>query len=76
MKRRHFIQTTSLAERLLYDVEQLRQQAEKLAPGPAQDTVLRKIRQNETAAHISDWLNSPGLRPPKALEDMLAIQKK
>jgi hypothetical protein len=76
MKRRRFTHTSSLAERLLYDVEQLRQQAQKLAPGPAQDTVLRKIRQNETAAHISDWQNSPRLQPPKVLEDMLAGQKK
>jgi hypothetical protein len=25
---------------------------------------VRKIRQNETAAHISDWLSSPRLRQP------------
>jgi hypothetical protein len=26
---------------------------------------LRKARQAETAAHINDWLTSPGLQPPK-----------
>lgn len=64
MKRRHFTQTSSLTEHLLYDIEQLRKQAERLPSGPAQDAVLRKIRQNETAAHISDWLSSPGLQAP------------
>jgi hypothetical protein len=64
MKGRHFTETSSLAERLLYDVDHLRQQAEQLPHGPAHDAVLRKIRQNETAAHIDQWLSSPGLKCP------------
>ena len=75
-RRRRFSQTSSLVERLLYDTQHLRELAEGLPPGPEQDEVLRKIRQNETAAHISEWLSSPGLQPPKALEDLLAGQKK
>jgi hypothetical protein len=27
--------------------------------------LLRKARQAETAAHISEWLSSPGLASPK-----------
>jgi len=29
------------------------------------DALLRKARQAETAANIDEWLDSPGLQPPK-----------
>jgi len=64
-KRRRFTHTSSLAERLLCDTRHLRELAEELPPGPAQNEVHRKIRQNETAAHISEWLQSPGLQAPQ-----------
>ena len=63
-ERRRFKHTTSLEERLSEDTERLREQAKALPPGAALDQVLRRIRQNETAAHMTGWLNSPGLRPP------------
>ena len=63
-ERRRFKHTTSLEERLSEDTEPLREQAKALPPGAALDQVLRRIRQNETAAHMTEWLNSPGLRPP------------
>ena len=37
---------------------------------------VRRARQAETASHINNWLSSPGLQPPKALESLLADQKK
>ena len=43
----------------------LEAQATKLRPGPQKDELLHKIAQLETAARIHDWLNSPGLQPPK-----------
>jgi hypothetical protein len=43
----------------------LRAEAEQLPPGIAQDTLLKKARQAETAAHIDEWLKSPGLQSPK-----------
>lgn len=61
---RRLTQTSRLVERLVADIDYLREQAENLPPGPEHDQVLRKIRQNQTAAHISEWLRSPGLRPP------------
>ena len=64
MKRRRFNHTSTLAQRLAEDTELLREQAGTLPPGPALDDVLRRIRQNETAAHMSEWLNSPGLKVP------------
>ena len=63
-KRRRFKQTQSLEERLAEEAKELRKVAETLPPGPVRDAVLRKVRQDETAVHMTDWLNSPGLKPP------------
>ena len=62
--RRRFKQESTLEERLAEDTEQQREQAKLLPPGNALDQVLKRIRQNETAAHITEWLNSPGLKTP------------
>jgi hypothetical protein len=43
----------------------LEAQVAKLNPGPQKDALLRKIRQLDTAAHMSEWLSSPGLQPPE-----------
>ena len=61
-KRRRFKQTLTLEERLAEDTEQLREQAKLLPPGNTLDQVLKRIRQNETAANMTEWLNSPGLK--------------
>ena len=63
-KRRRFKQTQSLEERLAEEAKELRKVAETLPPGPTRDAVLRKARQDESAVHMSEWLNSPGLKPP------------
>jgi hypothetical protein len=39
--------------------------AAKLPHGPAKDALLRKIRQLDTAAHMKEWLSSPGLQAPR-----------
>ena len=64
MKRRRFKQTQPLGERLAEEAAELRRVAETLPPGPERDAVLRKARQDETALHMTEWLNSPGLKPP------------
>ena len=64
-KRRRFKQISTLAERLAADTDQLREQARSLRPGAALDHIRKRIRQNETAAHLSERLNSPGLQAPK-----------
>jgi hypothetical protein len=64
IKRRRFKHTQSLTERLAQEAQELRKVAETLPPGSARDEVLRKARQDETALHMSEWLNSPGLKPP------------
>lgn len=64
--RRLFKQTSSLSECLMVDVEQLKKQLDTLPPGSERDLVVRRIRQNETASHIDEWLRSSGLQPPTA----------
>jgi hypothetical protein len=63
--RRRFKQTKPLKDRLLEEAHNLREGARLLPCGPLRDSALRRARHLETAAHMDDWLNSPGLRPPK-----------
>jgi len=32
---------------------------------PVKDELIRKARQADTASHIDEWINSPGLQAPK-----------
>ena len=65
LQRRRFKQSQSLEERLAKEAKRLRKQAELLPPCADQETLLRKARQAETGSHMSEWLRSPGLQPPK-----------
>jgi hypothetical protein len=65
MLRRRFKQTETLEQRLASEARRLRDEARLLPPSPARSEALRKARQAETAANLSDWLRSPGLRSPK-----------
>jgi hypothetical protein len=42
----------------------LRQEAQGSHTGVEREKLLRLARQAETAAHIQEWLTSPGLRAP------------
>jgi hypothetical protein len=55
----------SFPDDLTQEAERLREEAEKLPPGTERHDLERKARQAETAAHIDEWLESPGLRPPE-----------
>ncbi|MET4175276.1 MULTISPECIES: hypothetical protein [unclassified Bradyrhizobium] len=63
-QRRRFKQTISLEARLAKEAKRLREEAKALPPGLERDLILRKARQAETGSHLSEWLTSPGLRPP------------
>ena len=65
MKRRRFKQDTPLQQRLAMFSQDLRDKALMLPPGPEKDNLLRRARQADTALHLDDWANSPGLQPPK-----------
>ena len=62
--RRRFKQTQSLEERLAEEAKRLREEAKLLPPGAKRDELIRKARQADTGSHVSEWLRSPGLRPP------------
>ena len=64
-KRRRNKQTLSFKDRLASFAKQAREQAEELPPGAERDDMLRKARQADTASHLNEWVNSPGLQPPK-----------
>ena len=65
MPRRHFKNIRTFPDRLLDFARDTRERAEQLPPGPERDELIRKARQAETASRIDDWVNSPGLQPPK-----------
>jgi hypothetical protein len=64
-RRRRFTQTQSFEIRLAEEAERLRAEAKLLPPGAKRDEMIRKARQAQTAAHMNEWLTSPGLRPPE-----------
>nr|WP_249167795.1 hypothetical protein [Bradyrhizobium elkanii] len=65
MKRRRRIkQIFPLEERLSREARELRQRAKKLPPGREREVLLRKARQEETTAHLTEWLMSSGPRVP------------
>jgi len=43
----------------------LKDEANKLPPGPLRDASIRKARQAATAARVHEWLSSPGLQVPQ-----------
>jgi hypothetical protein len=64
MERRRLKQTSPLDQRLEEQAKRLRKEAQGTPPGVERDKLIRRARQAETAAHIQQWLSSPGLQPP------------
>jgi hypothetical protein len=62
MKRSRFKQTETLEQRLAI---RLREEAKLLPPGAVREAMLRKARQAEAGSQMSEWLRSPGLKPPE-----------
>jgi hypothetical protein len=54
-----------LKDRLAVFAKEARDKASLLPPGPEKNGLLRKASNAETACHVDDWVNSPGLQPPK-----------
>ncbi|QPF88156.1 hypothetical protein IC762_18325 [Bradyrhizobium genosp. L] len=65
IKRRRFVQQDVLEERLTAEAKSLRIEAKTLSPGVEKEALLKKARQADVAAHMSEWLRSPGLRCPE-----------
>ena len=51
-------------ENIAAEKAKLEAQLAEIKPGPQMDALRRKIRQLETASHMSEWLSSPGLQTP------------
>jgi hypothetical protein len=66
MQRRRSIPPT-FEENIAAEKAKLEAQIAKLKPGPQMDALRKKSRQLDTASHISEWLSSPELQPPKPL---------
>jgi len=64
LKKRSVKHLLTLEERLAIEAEDLRLRAKKVQPGQQRDNVLRRARQADTAAHMEDWMRSPGLQSP------------
>lgn len=64
-RRRRFKQTQSFKDRLASFAKTALEKAHHLPSGPERDELLKKARQADTASHIDEWANSPGLQPPR-----------
>jgi hypothetical protein len=58
-------QPHSFEDQISAEKIRLQEQLSITAHGPQRDALVRKIRQLETASHMSEWLRSPGLQPPQ-----------
>ena len=63
--RRRVKHQQTFEERLADEAVRFREAAKEAQPGMARELLLRRARQAETALHMSEWLKSPGLQPPK-----------
>jgi hypothetical protein len=63
--RRRYKQLTTLPDRLAFWASKVREQADKLNPGPEKDALLKKVTQAEEACQFDNWVNSSQLRKPK-----------
>ena len=63
--RRRFKLTLTLEARLAEEAKRLREEAKLLPPGAPREELIRKARQAEIGSHLTEWLTSPGLRPPE-----------
>jgi hypothetical protein len=54
----------TLLDRLEVEKKRLETEMGHIGPGTARNKLLEKLRQLDTAAHINEWLSSPGLRAP------------
>ena len=64
-ERRRFKQSAPLDQRLTEEARRLREEAQGTPPGFAREQLIRRARQAETAAHMHEWLTTPGPQAPK-----------
>jgi len=67
-ERKRIKQTVSLKDRLALFPKKVRETADLLPAGRERDELLKKASRADTASHLDDWANSPGLRTPHIYE--------
>ena len=55
----------SFTERIAQEKQRLEAELAKAGPGPARNGLQTKLRQLDVAAHLNEWLSSPGLQSPR-----------
>jgi hypothetical protein len=55
----------TLFRRLTEEKKRLEAEMSLAKPGSARNKLLEKLRQLDVAAHINEWVSSPGLRAPR-----------
>jgi hypothetical protein len=70
--RRRVKHTLTFEERLTEEARRFRAEAERLPPGSKRDVLLMRVRQTEAALHMTKWLQSPGLQPPRQMTEIKA----
>ena len=61
-----------LDQRLIEEAQRLRKEARGTHPGIERERLIRRARQAETAARISEWLTSPRSAGPAAMSEYRA----
>jgi hypothetical protein len=52
----------TLHDRLKAEEKRLKIELDQVEPGSVREKLLEKLRHLDAAAHINEWLSSPGLR--------------
>jgi len=60
-------------ERLAEEAVRFSELAAQAPHGVERERYLRRARQAEAASHINEWLKSPGLQPPKHIEEQSSL---
>jgi hypothetical protein len=55
----------SLLQRIAAEKHRVEAEVTRIGPGPVQNKLLAKLRQLDVAAHMDEWLSSPGLQVPR-----------
>ena len=58
---RRFKENPPLDQRLSEEARRLRKEAQGTPPGIERERLIKRARQAETAAHMMQWVSSPGL---------------
>jgi hypothetical protein len=66
MQRRRRSAPHTFGENIAAEKAKVEAQIAGIKPGPEMDALRKKLRQLDTASHMSDWLSSSGLQPPKS----------